>query len=98
MIFFVDIAKRLGYTVLMMKQAETSQSKNSRHEYNLAVLMGADQWVPANGGLERPVLYPDGVERLYVVNPARAQGRVSGFSHGWLNLGTDIVSEEDPNG
>lgn len=45
-------------------------------------------WVPACGGTEKWTLYPDGVERLYVVDMAAQQT-------GWLDR-NDIVSPTLP--
>ena len=45
-------------------------------------------WVPASGGTEQWTTYPDGVERLYVVDMAAKQ-------NGWLDR-NDIVSPTLP--
>lgn len=55
-----------------------------RAEYQLAVEKELDSWVPANGGAEEPMRWPDGRTLLFVFNPARRQ-------HGYLNVATDQV-------
>ncbi len=55
-------------------------------EYAQAQAENADRWVAACGGHEEPFTH-DGTEWLYVWNPSTGD-------HGYLNLGTDIVSEE----
>jgi hypothetical protein len=59
--------------------------------YRRAETMQADLWVPACGGAETPAKARDGRTYLYVWNPARCQ-------HGWLDMGTDIVTFDNPNG
>lgn len=58
--------------------------------YQRAETMKADLWIPACGGTETPAKARDGRTYLYCWNAAREQ-------HGWLDLGTDIVTLEDPN-
>jgi hypothetical protein len=60
-------------------------------EFREACREKRDDWVPANGGHEQPH-----AGYLYVFNPANAAGDGDGPTHGWLNLGTDIVEFEDP--
>lgn len=54
-------------------------------EYQQADDERADRWVPACGGQEVEFTH-NGARWLYVWNPARN-------AHGYLNLDTDIVSE-----
>jgi hypothetical protein len=53
-------------------------------EYKQAVINRRDEWVPANGGHE--VAHAG---FLYVYNPGTQE-------HGWLNVSTDIVQQENP--
>jgi hypothetical protein len=57
---------------------------NARDEYAAAVAIEADVWVAACGGTEVPC-----GGYLYVFNPSTR-------ATGWLNLGTDIVENENP--
>lgn len=57
--------------------------------YEQAMAARADRWVVACGGTETPTRARNGREYLYVYNPARHE-------HGWLDLGTDIITHEDP--
>jgi len=60
-------------------------------EHEIATATRRDVWVPACGGTETPARARDGRTYLYVWNPGRAQ-------HGWLDMGTDIVTFDNPNG
>ena len=55
-----------------------------QYEYNLAMAVKADQWVPACGGKETPYRTRAGRRVLYVYNPGRHE-------HGYLDMDTDIV-------
>lgn len=66
----------------------TSIRVNTTPEYAAAALARADRWVAACGGLEVPFTH-QGTRYLYVWNPRQN-------THGYLNLDTDIVEEEDP--
>ncbi len=57
-------------------------------EYNAARVANADRWVTACGGFERPYLNKNGVRVLYVWNFRTRK-------HGVLDLGQDIVFEDD---
>lgn len=57
-------------------------------EYTVALSAKADQWVAACGGLEEEFEH-QGSNFLYVYNPGRDE-------HGYLNLGTDIVTPDAP--
>ena len=55
-------------------------------DYEIAVTLREDRWVAACNGLERPFEYL-GTRWQYVFNPATR-------CHGYLNLDTDIVSDD----
>jgi hypothetical protein len=57
-------------------------------EYVMAVDARADRWVTGCMGTEEPCTR-NGRRMLYVYNPATQQ-------HGWLDLDTDVVTEQDP--
>lgn len=68
-----------------MKEQISTRVKQTP-EYAQAVAEKADRWVAACGGLETPFLH-NGAEWLYVFNPSTGE-------HGYLNLGTDLVTED----
>lgn len=61
---------------------------NETTEYQMARIARADRWVAACGGMEKPYLNKQGRRVLYVYNHGTHQ-------HGVLDLGTDIVFEDD---
>ena len=72
-----------------MKHSERVSSRvEFTPEYEQALAERADRWVAACGGAEVPFEHQGG-SFLYVWNPATGE-------HGYLNLGTDIVSPNAP--
>jgi hypothetical protein len=62
--------------------------QNQTQEFQNAMILGADRWVPACGGTEIPFEYA-GTRYLYVFNPNKHE-------HAYLNLDTDLIEPFPP--
>lgn len=71
-----------------MSERLTNHNIKLTADYQYAVDNNLDQWVPACGGNEMPLIHKN-QRWLYVYNPATGK-------HGYLNLDTDIVYQTPP--
>lgn len=57
---------------------------NTTIEYDNAIKLMSDEWIPANGGTERTTTYRNGKRLLYCFNPAKSR-------HAYLDVDRDII-------